>query len=175
MTCIAGVEADGCVWLAGDAEWSTKKVRSNSVHPKVWVRDGIAWGMSGDDRPAAIMRYVARLPSLPKRAPDVAEWMACEMVPSIRKALGAEGCEGEWGLLLGIRDEIWELDSNQLPAMRAAEGYAAIGCAQPAALVGLALTAKLSPRARVIRVVAACSKHIPGVGGKITAVCNAAQ
>lgn len=170
MTCIAGVEAEGRVWLAGDSEWSTKKVRSNSVEPKVWVRDGIAWGMSGDGRPADVIRFVARLPSLPRKSAHVAAWIAAELCPALRSELAKEGATGEWGALVGVRGELWELDSDSLTAMRAAEGYAAVGCAQPAALVGLALTAKLSPRVRVVRVVGACSRHVPGVGGRITVV-----
>ncbi len=172
MTAIVGVEADGKVWLAGDSEWSTKRVRSNAVAPKVWVRDGIAWGMSGDGRPADVLRYVAPLPGRPRKHLDVAAWLAAEMIPAIIKALRGEGCDAaSWGALMGVRGELWEIDSEELPAMRASDGYAAIGCAQPAALVGLALTARLSPRVRVVRVVGACSRHIPGVGGKITVVC----
>lgn len=174
MTCIAGIEHEGKVWLAGDAEWSSKRVRSNSADAKVWVRDGILWGMSGDGRPADVLRYVARLPSRPRRAADVAPWMAADLVPAIRAALRADGSEGEteWAALVGVRGELWELDSGGYAAMRAAEGYAAVGCAQQSALVGLSLTASLTPRNRLIRVVNACGRHVPGVGGRVTVVAE---
>jgi hypothetical protein len=170
VTAIVGVEHDGVVWLAGDAEFSSKRVRNMLAIPKVWERDGLVWGFAGASRPGELIRYELRTPRKAAKTP-VDAYVVTELIPAMRALWKADGCEeSEWAALVGIGGELWELDSDGYSSDRPSEGYASVGSAQGPALVGLALTANLAPRTRVTRVVAACAKHCPGVGGRITVV-----
>lgn len=175
MTCIAGCETkQGQVWLAGESELADENERSMLSRPKVWVRDGLVWGMSGASRPADLIRYSMRTPKLPRSrtSESTARYVIVELVDAVSAIHTADGVDdlSEWAALVGVRGELWMLDSDGLQAERMAEGYSAIGCGSTAALVGMAATVGLSPRVRLNRVVAAVCRHVPGCGGKITVV-----
>lgn len=174
MTCIAGIEHDGKVWLAGDSAAESETVKGFSRAPKVWVRDGLAWGGAGCLRPLDLVRYSLRVEKPPPRG-DCAAWVTCEVVPAIRQLFNDHELDSdvsEWGLLLGVRNELWEIDSDGFSASRGLEAYGAVGTAQtPALCVFAALrNRKLTPRNRLSMVVRACATHVPGVGGRVDVV-----
>lgn len=171
MTAILGLEHDGSVYIAGERMWSGASDAAILARPKVWLSNGIAWGCSGKSRLSDLIRYASR-PLKPPRT-EIGAFVVTELIPWVRDLARSDGIEesfteDDFGALVGIRGELWTLAGPE--AERSAEGYASTGNNDAASLVGLACTAGKSPTWRLRKVMAAMSKHVPGVGGRVDVV-----
>ena len=154
MTTIAGIAAGGKVWLAGDSAISDGDSIDIVSEPKVWVRDGIAFGAAGSLRELQLLRWGLRVPKLaPKPRPDaLCRWLACDFANVVRACLAVDGeSKRETTLLLGVRGWLVQFDSD-LAFTRSASGIAAIGTGDHVALGVLHSTAHMRrPKERLAR------------------------
>jgi ATP-dependent protease HslVU (ClpYQ) peptidase subunit len=140
MTCIAAIERDGIVYMAGD----TLTVQGSQALPnpdgKVYRLGEFVMGAAGDTQACRVIRY--RLQShLPKRnlGKDVATFMSTDFVDRVRSCLKIEGVlrRDYPEVLVGIRGEIWFI-SDDMHAHKCPDGYWAIGSGGDVAMGSLA-------------------------------------
>lgn len=154
MTTIAGIAAGGKVWLAGDSAISEGDSIDIVLEPKVWVRDGIAFGAAGSLRELQLLRWSLKIPKLaPKPRPDVlCRWLACDFANAARTCLAVDGdSKRETTIMLGVRGWLVVIDSD-LSFMRPTSGLAAVGTGDHIALGVLHSTAHMRrPKERLAR------------------------
>jgi ATP-dependent protease HslVU (ClpYQ) peptidase subunit len=141
MTIIAGVVADGRVYLAADSFSAEGARRVRQTEPKVW-RDGpCVVGVSGSLRLAQIVRYHMSFADLSGGA---LAWLLREYIPLL-KTVTAElgGLEKDdettylgGDILIGYRDVMFWIDS-ECSVVPIATAYTAIGSGAPYALGAL--------------------------------------
>lgn len=143
MTCIAGLEHEGRVYIGGDSAgvsgWSltvradgkvfTDRTRSSKHAPSV---DYVV-GFTTSFRMGQLIRYCFEAPPL-AGTEDIAEWLVTSFVPELRRVFGKHGYEKsdngrvEGGdFLIGLRGELHRISSD-FQMGRAAAGFDAVGC-----------------------------------------------
>ena len=184
MTVIAGVEDRNRVWLAGDSRWSDEEAFTDSTSSKVWRSGGWVVGFSGSGRPGSLFRYTLDMPNAPKQATssEIERLILRDLLSAIGKTLVDAGIEitygddkdseyADWGLLVGVAGQLWEIDSN-LQATRSGLRYNAIGTGGHLALGALSVLPRtaLTAEQRLREAVGAAITHSPGCGGKVRIV-----
>jgi ATP-dependent protease HslVU (ClpYQ) peptidase subunit len=156
MTCIAGIEHDGAVWMAADSAALDGGYGLTLMDTKkVFITGEILFGVSGSMRVANLLQYGLEIP---KQAPDVDDmtYLVCTVVESIRSRLKQGGVGktdesqdvfGPGDILLGYNGKLYLLDTDY-QIIRDNRGYAAIGSGGDVALGILWYThhRDLSPR-----------------------------
>jgi hypothetical protein len=174
MTCIAGLVADGKVWIAGDSAgsdgWSVQ-IRSDT---KIFRVGTYVMGFTSSFRMGQLLRY-----SLQVSAPDtwdVDRFMATTFMDAVRGTLRTGGWikatdsrESGGTFLVGIRDRLYAVhDDFQIG--HTFNGYAAVGAGYLVALGSLHTSAGLvdDPEARLTAALSAAADHVSGVAAPFT-------
>jgi hypothetical protein len=157
MTCIAGIEHGGRVWLGGDSAVSSEDgVIVSQRTPKVWRTGPLVVGCCGNSSWEGIWRRI----SFPRAVTrDVDAWVANELHAAVTGMIGDDTIEDSAALVgIGARLYYVEPDGN---AWRAAGGYCAAGTGDAVALGSLHTTArrKLLPRYRLTLALQAAATH----------------
>lgn len=113
MTAIVGLVSGGRVYIGGDSSCIGGSTVSPIPTPKVFLRDGIAFGATGSFRAAHLLRYALDIPGL-ANGDDVLRWMVCDLVDAVRQCLrdgGAAkiegGAEAGCNFLVGVRGRLF--------------------------------------------------------------------
>jgi hypothetical protein len=168
LTTIVGIEHGGKVWLGGDSAISIGDDRIEIARdPKVWIRDGIAFGSAGSLRPFQLAKHTLKIPKLPRsQKPEALHvWLVKDLSAALRECWSVDTGKAPpekfaADLLLGVRGWLCYVDWD-FAFMRPRSGVAALGTGGDSALGSLAATAHLKrPKERLVRALdtaAACT------------------
>lgn len=150
MTCIAGVEHGGKVYIGGDsagvAGWSI----TTRADEKVFARKdkGTTWafGFTSSFRMGQLIRYELVLPKVtPHAKRDLPRFMVRQFIPALRKCLRDGGfaevrneVEKGGAFLVGLHGSLFCVDED-FQVGRSRDGYEALGCGQDEARGALAV------------------------------------
>jgi hypothetical protein len=143
MTCIAGAvdPLTGDVCIGGDSAAIAEYDMLNMSLPKVFIKDGFAFGFAGHFRFAQVVQYTFQPPKF--RGGDVVEYLSRDFAEHLRltvKAIGySKNKEGrdEGGLaLIGFQKRLF-LMQDEFDVIETRDGISAIGCGFPYALGAL--------------------------------------
>jgi len=173
MTCIAGLEHGGKVWLGADSAWSDPEEITYMTEPKLWTVTGngetILMGNSGSGRVGQVAKFNLKLPKRAEGCRDDLQYLTISVVGALRRVLKAAGAifmkgppdEGGGGsdyidgtvtmdavFLLAYRRRLYAVYTD-FSVVRARDGLDAIGSGGREARGALAVT-KGKPRARLL-------------------------
>jgi hypothetical protein len=152
--------------LGGDSALTTESGDRSIGQPKVFERDGLLFGVSGEIRVAQLMRHVLDLPA-PRPGQDAEEFVVRDLCTALHAFLDREAVEllpkadtedEIWSLLLVAGGRLFRLCSH-FSLSESATGYDAIGGGAPLALGSLASTEDQPPRRRVELALRAAERH----------------
>lgn len=166
MTCIVGVEHKGVVWLGGDSAATDGALNTTIIKdPKVFLRDGVGFGVCGLPKVMDALAHAIKLPKQ-KMGTDRA-FLVSELVPAIRDGLEKLDCvikhHGEsffeGAVLIAYRGKLYELQGN-FQLVHSAAGYASVGSGSALALGSLAATTSVKdPKQRVLKALEVSTKN----------------
>lgn len=170
MTCIIGVEYNGSVYIAGDLQGTGHNIKVTHDFSKVFYKGEIVIGNTTSYRFGQLLEFVLANPVVPKNTSEIQKWLVTTVVPDIAKVLKENDWSGGGNCLIGVRDQLWELQPD-FSVLRVTNGYAAIGSGTEYALAGLEIelggseslteTQVVESLKKIIKVV---SKLCPSVG-----------
>lgn len=146
MTCIVGLEHDGRVFLGGDIQgtgWNNKVVHTQ---PKVFNKNGVIFGYTTSYRFGQILEHGLADPVVPENPAEIYRWLITVLIPEIKNALKMHGYEGGGNCLIGVKDQLWELQ-NDFSVLRSTRGFASVGSGTEYAM-GSMFTTLLAGRPR---------------------------
>mgnify|MGYP003585177289 CR=1 FL=1 len=170
MTCIVGVQNGGTVWIGGDSAATDGHLNRTIISdPKVFVKDGFAFGVCGSPKVLDAIAHIIDLPE--QEGTNDRAFLVGIVVPAIREglkqldatvqAMTGETCfEGE--MLVGYRGKLYTLESN-FQLIAAASGTAAIGSGGSIATGSLQATRGKSPKRRILKALEAATEGNAGV------------
>lgn len=192
MTCIAGVEHEGKVWIGGDRAWSNGETLAVSADSKLFRLGPMLLGERGSGRLGQIAQHCLELHGPAAGHPKM-HWLVRWFVPRLRRALkehgalvvlesadtemksladfpetGTEGMAGEF--LIGLDGKLYAIYQD-FAVFRTACGCNAVGSGAREAIAVLAATEDLPPAQRVMKALQASTKHTPHVCGPFDVEC----
>lgn len=126
MTSIVGIEYGGKVLLGGDIQGTGGNCKVIHTQPKVFNKSGVAFGWAGSYRFGQILEHELSNPVIPEDDAEIYRWLVTILVPNIRKILKDNGCDDGGNCLIGVKGQLWELQSD-FSVIRSTIGYAAVG------------------------------------------------
>lgn len=168
MTCIAGVEYGGRVWIGGDSATMDEKTRYIQASPKVFRRDPFIVGACGDLLWCSRWERIQFVRKPPVQATRIEAWVR-ETIFEQWAALGETDNTGESAALIAIRGMMFVVEECGA-TWRPRGGYCAIGSGGDIALGSLYTTAKrkLLPKYRIRLALEASSHHSADVAPPFT-------
>lgn len=175
MTCIVGVEHDGCVTIGVDSLASTEDIAVQRADPKLFTVGPYLIGSSGSVRTTQLLQH-----SFKPGRPDVNNlhrFMVTSFVDALRDCL-SEGDALRYenqvatmpgSFLVGVAGSVYSIECD-LQVGRLAYGYNTVGSGEPFALGSLHTTAamNISPARRIRLALAAAAEHNPYVRAPFT-------
>ena len=161
--------------MGGDSAVSSENGDRRLRSPKVFQRDGLLFGISGEMRVGQLIQHVFDLPTTPEEQ-DAEQFLVRELCGGLRVFLrehasdllpSLDDDEEKWQLLVGVKGRLFRVCSH-LSVTESATGYDAVGAATPLALGSLASTEGRSPQERVETALRASERHHGGVAGPFT-------
>jgi hypothetical protein len=152
--------------MGGDSALVTDSGDRTIGGPKVFHRDGLLFGSSGEGRIAQMLQYVFDLPAV-GRGQDAEQYLVRDLGVQLHAFLKDEAQdllpdlddEDElWQLLIGVGGRLFRVCSH-LSVSESANGYEAIGSGGALAMGSLASTDGQAPRQRVELALRAAERH----------------
>lgn len=154
MTCLVGIEHDGCVTIGGDSAGVSGHALTIRADEKVFRRGEYLFGFTSSFRMGQLLRYALDVPA-PKTG-NLHAFMATTFIDAVRSTLKAggyteiaNGRESSGTFFVGIRGRLFAVyDDHQVA--RASAGYSATGSGGNVAVGSLHSTKNLilDPRER---------------------------
>jgi ATP-dependent protease HslVU (ClpYQ) peptidase subunit len=126
MTCIVGFEYADRVYIGGDLQGTGYNNKVVHHQPKVFVRNGVAFGYTTSYRFGQLLEHALPDPIVPDKVEEVYPWLIKVLVPAIKTVLKDNDYEGGGNCLIGVKGQLWELQ-NDYSVLRSVNGYAAVG------------------------------------------------
>jgi hypothetical protein len=175
MTAIAGVVHGGKVYLGGDSAGVGGWALTVRADAKVFRNGPMVMGFTSSFRMGQVLRYAFTPPPFPENG-DLDRYMVVDFIDGVRTALKTagfatvdKGAEAGGTFLVGFHGRLFEINDDYQVGIPA-DGYAAVGVGQDAALGALYATPKLLPRKR-LRLALEASEHFSvGVRGPFMVV-----
>lgn len=165
MTCIAGLIADGRIWMGGDSVATAGAVVYDKAEPKIFRREQMLIGVSGSPRATQLLQHGLSLEPCENFA-KLDKYMACDFVDAVRECLKDGGYAKKKDeqesfdsiLLVGFGGCLFTVFTDY-QVHRDARNFAAIGSGMHEARGSLFTTAsmRLSPRVRIRRALQAAA------------------
>lgn len=163
--------------MGGDIQgtgWNNKVVHTQ---PKVFNKKGVLFGFTSSYRFGQILEHGLQDPVVPENPADVYRWLITVLVPDIKAALKDSDYEGGGNCLIGVRGQLWELQTD-FSVLRSVKGYAAVGSGYEYALGSLTTSFNLLPaipmpanyEAMVKQAIAVAGTFSPSVGTESTVI-----
>jgi ATP-dependent protease HslVU (ClpYQ) peptidase subunit len=155
MTCIAGLEHEGRVWIGGDSAGVAGLDVDVRADEKVFRNGEMLIGFAGSFRMGQLLRYAWDPPTTPTAERDDMGFLVVDVMDSVRALLEQHGylkkkhdveTLDDGLFLLGYRGRLYRVDAD-LQVGRSRHGYAAIGCGESYALGSLHATADIAAAA----------------------------
>lgn len=179
MTCIVGLVENGEVWISGDSLVSSGGRTDVRNDEKVFIKDDMAFGVTGSIRISQIIRYQLSIPRY-HEGDDLMAYMVNDFAEAVRSCLKHYGAaqivnnEDMGGaFMVGFRGRLFVVYSDfQVAEFR--ERFTAIGSGEEYALGALyaldSSRSELSPEARLQLAISAAIKFNAYVGPPIKTV-----
>lgn len=142
MSCIAGIEQDGKVFIGGDSAGVAGLDIIVRADEKVFVNNTCLFGFTSSFRMGQILRYQLAVPDRPSTMPDD-KFVHTLLIEAIRKVLKDFGystvnnnTEAGGEFLLGYAGRLYDVGSDY-QVSRSVEPFAACGCGASYALAVL--------------------------------------
>lgn len=174
MTCIAVLQQDGQVYMAGDRAVSNMDEINYLSTPKVWKAGAYMFGYAG--HLSALTVYHTFNPPQPPKGlygKDLDKFMYTRFLTYMsefydKRSIKTDGLD----LLISVRDRVYEHSTDNMSLYAYDTDYNAIGSGSPYVMASLFSTAdsELSGRDRIKLAVQAACKFSPTCGGKIDIV-----
>lgn len=171
MTCIAAVEHENQVFMAGDSAGVAGWNLTIRADEKVFTRGRFILGFTSSFRMGQLLRYKLDVPAPSVDVTDDMEWMATVFIDAVRSTLKAggyastsDGQEVGGCFLAGYHGKLYRVDADYQIGS-AADGFAAVGCGADLALGALFATDGQPPAARLAVALAAAERFSAGVRG----------
>jgi ATP-dependent protease HslVU (ClpYQ) peptidase subunit len=175
VTAIVGLIESGSVYIGGDSAGVSGMNLTVRADAKVFRKKRYLFGFTTSFRMGQLIRYSLKVP---KPTGDLDAFMSTKFIDALRECLKTGGWASkdndreEGGtFLVGVRGQLFAVHDDYQVA-RAADGFAAVGCGDQAALGALLATADagLSPRRRVLRALSAAERFSAGVRGPFVCI-----
>lgn len=140
MTCIAGVEHGGKVYIGGDSAGVAGYALTVRADEKVWENDGFVFGFTSSFRMGQLLRYNLTLPlqryevATNASRDDQLKFMTTHFVDAVRMVLktggyakNESGQESGGTFLVGWRGHLYYVGGD-FQVGRANQGFQAVGC-----------------------------------------------
>lgn len=170
MTCIAGLIADGKVFMGADSAGVSGWDLMVRADRKLFINGPFLFGFTTSFRMGQILQYNFAPPHMSPDA-DVMQFMATDFIDGVRNALKASGFatknnESEAGgeFLVGHGGRLFHIYSDYQVA-ECSESYDAVGCGAAYAVGSMYATKHLNPDERIALALAAAEAHSAGVRG----------
>jgi 20S proteasome alpha/beta subunit len=170
MTCIVGTVKNGVVWLGGDrAATSHNLDRTIIKEPKVFVKDGVGFGVCGLPKVMDAIQHAIEFPQQSQGSSK--SYLVSQLIPAIRDGLKKLECTEEHNgqqyfhgaLLIGYKGNLYELEAN-FQLIESANGFGAVGSGAEAALGSLRETKGMKdPKKRLLRALEVSAENNAGV------------
>lgn len=155
MTCIAGLEHDGKVWIGGDSAGVQGWSMTVCSDEKVFRNGPFLFGFTSSFRMGELLRYAFVPPEQLLSESDDHRFLSTKFVDALRACLGdggfkrtEHGVERGGTFLLGYRSRLY-LVQDDLAVLRASCGFMAVGCGHEIATGSLFSTAAHPPQVRI--------------------------
>ena len=165
MTCIAGLVADGRIWMGGDSVATAEATVYAKAEPKLFRRNGMLIGVAGSPRATQLLQHGLTLGPCENLA-RLDKYMACDFVDAVRECLKNGGYAKKKDeqetfdsiLLVGLAGCLFTIFQDY-QVHRDARDFGAIGSGMHEARGSLFTTEnlRLSPRARICRALQAAA------------------
>lgn len=167
MTTVIAIETAGGITFGWDSQITTGWHVYDGEAPKVFVNNGMVFGVAGALVDASIIRH-ADLPSPDDAGWDIDKWVTNVLVPALTKALSERGAlttsngkiETDSDVTIAIRGRLYSLGSD-LCILRRADGVYTIGSGANYARGALSAGAGLQKALEI------ASQHDMGTGGAL--------
>ncbi|MBE3073108.1 MAG: hypothetical protein IMZ67_09045 [Acidobacteria bacterium] len=170
MTAIAAVVHDGRVYVGGDSAGVSGWTLSVRADLKVFTNGPFVMGFTSSFRMGQLLRYAFVPPAHPNGVDD-SRFMVTTFVDAVRDCLKAGGYakkenerEEAGSFIVGYHGRLFIVcDDYQIA--EPADGIAAVGTGDAAALGALFATPEKNPTERILLALAAAERHNMGVRG----------
>lgn len=174
MTCVVGyLDRDAKqAWLGADSGIANDTQRYTLAHPKVFVKQGILFGVSGSWRLSQIIQYRLALEDTKHPVHCLTKWAAQTLVPRIQKCCIGNGYSFDdkddplnAQILMATRTQLVLIDTD-LSVQEYTIPYVAIGAGEEYAMGSLYATMKcgaMDHREQVLCALEAANKFAPSV------------
>jgi len=183
MTCIAGIEHAGKVWIGGDSAGSDGSSLTIRADEKVWVDKGFAFGFTSSFRMGQLLRYKLTLALERHEVPvdDAAaeiKFMSTAFIDGVRTVLKeggyakvVNGEESGGTFLVGWRGKLYQVESD-FQVGRAVQGFDAVGSGGSWATGALYVLrdGNGTPESKILAALDAAEKLTPYVRGPFKVV-----
>lgn len=176
MTCVAGLIANGRVYMGADSAGCSGWDLQVRADAKVFQNGPYLIGFTGSFRMGDLLHY-SFTPDPPPEGADLRAWMVTRFIEGARAALKAGGyakkeneAESAGQFLVGFRDHLFIVDSDYQVGVPA-DPFAAWGCGAHVALGSLFTTNYLGdtdPHRRLLTALQAAERFSNGVRGPFT-------
>lgn len=153
MTCIVGIVKNGKVYVGGDSASSNGYDMSLRPNEKVFVRDGVVFGVCGSWRANDLLKYHLQVPG--PHGDDLKLYIATTFLDAVRDCFKVGGYAEKENevettssmFFVGMSGRLFEISTDYQVAE--VHEYSAIGTGADAALGALYATLKRSPMTRI--------------------------
>ena len=169
MTCIVGLVSGRDVWLGGDrAATGGNLGRTIIKHPKIFVKNGVGFGVCGLPKVIDALQHAVDLPTQEDDGP-AKTFLVGQLVPALRDGLKKMDCTEDnngqanfhGAILIAYRGELHELEGN-FQLVESAKGFASVGSGSEPAL-GSLRSSNGNPKKRLIKALEVSAENNAGV------------
>jgi hypothetical protein len=124
------------VYVAGDVQgtgWNHKVVHTT---PKVFSKCGVIFGYTTSYRFGQVLEHNLQNPVVPHEEDEIYRWLITVLIPDVRAVLKENGYEKGGNCLIGVKNQLWELQDD-FSVLRSVAGYSAVGSGYEYALGSL--------------------------------------
>lgn len=141
MTCIVGVEFGGKVFMGGDIQGTGGNNKIVHTQPKVFHKKNVIFGYTTSYRFGQILEHNLADPVVPEDPNEIYRWLVTVLIPTIKDALMNNGYKDGGNCLIGVRDQLWDLQGD-FSVLRSVRGYSACGSGAEYALGSMCTSLK---------------------------------
>lgn len=171
MTCIVGMEyvekGVAKVAIAGDLLGSNITIKMLYRQPKVFINNGVLFGICGDYAYGQILEHILVHTNVPTEANEVHRWLVRELIPAIRAAVGESSMLEGTMCLVGVLGQLWIMQEGS-SILRSTCGYASIGSGSQFALGSLATSKEKNVVKKLQKAIEVSSIFCPTVSQEST-------
>lgn len=170
MTCVVGyVDETKIMHMAADSLVSDPTIKVQMKTKKIFQKDYMLCGFSGDIRAGQLLQYICKFPNMNKQPLN---HIISDMIPAIQSCFSKNGYEIEseesFSFLVALEGTLFEID-HMFQVIPYEKNYAAIGSGVSYGTAYMYATenSSLGPRERLEGAIRCASEFCSAIGGRI--------